>query len=109
MAACRLQALDGPSGLFFSRFLRSLPQSFGDGAFFVERIAAGAHDGRQAAVENFRALPASLTLHSAIRSAGGPFPLDAQLAHGAFTDVRNLVQDRKSTRLNSSHVSISYA
>src|SRR5699024_12059562 len=41
------------------------------------------------------------TLHGSDAAASGPAPVDLGLQRG--------VRDRKSTRLNSSHVSISYA
>src|SRR5207249_10496230 len=65
----------------------------------------------------------TLSLHDALpiyriedrgRQRGAAVPADTQsgarlLAAGLPTDRRRGVQDRKSTRLNSSHVSISYA
>src|SRR3712207_7390024 len=45
----------------------------------------------------------------ALRSAGTPFTAPGPLFPGRFTGLPEPVQDRKSTRLNSSHANISYA
>src|SRR5437868_13214187 len=44
-----------------------------------------------------------------LREANLALPVIVQTAHGGIDNVVSAMRDRKSTRLNSSHVSISYA
>src|SRR6266498_1040502 len=108
-----VEQVDELGGARATQAAQDRPRGAGQGRFQVgERVEAGGGDP----AEHLPAvLPAALAAHQplglqAVEEAGHPrAPLDHPLADLQGGQARRARADRKSTRLNSSHVRISYA
>src|SRR5207302_10221679 len=99
-----------PLPLIFSLITRPPPRStlFPYTTLFRSGAGAEGHTRQDGAGEHFQLAPAQH--HRAVGNGAGRHDLHAAVAdHAAAVDAAAQQQDRKSTRLNSSHVKISYA
>src|SRR5690606_42055341 len=75
----------------------------------AERLNALGKEARQAFLDRFRRRPADLTAEEEGDAIEFVDQLEAKVSEPAEPEAADEEVDRKSTRLNSSHVKISYA
>src|SRR5699024_9906998 len=84
---------------------------YGEGSILDEKVPAYQHEAEELAASNTETFVAGRVMIDNYRWAGVPFYIRTgkRMTDKSTKIVVEFKEDRKSTRLNSSHVSISYA